>query len=710
MQKNAIRRAEVRAEEVPIPCCTDNTVVIANRHSLISAGTETTAVGSTKGDMIKKALRDRDIRQSVVDMVVQDGIKKTNDRVQFEMTKWTPLGYSGAGIAIEVGKEVEGIAPGDVVAYGGEHHAEYVRAPKNLCVKAPEGVSSREAAFVTVGSIALQAVRRAEIQVGDTVAVIGLGLVGQLVTQLLDASGARVFGSDALESRLEIGKKSGLEEAVHASQDFVDLVKRRTGGVGVDRVIICVGNITHAILQQAVSMCRERGRLVVVGGGTLDVPRDEFYMKELDLMISRSYGPGRYDKRYEEHGIDYPISFVRWTENRNMQELIRLIDAGKIDMKSLITHEFGIDQAAQGYDLLMNSPGECLGILIKYDSSTKPIRQPIINERVCIRPAASANPRVGVIGCGAFAQQFHLPNLKSSDRLSFHTLAASTAQSAKEMGLRFGAANCTTDTRALIEDPEVEAVMVFTRDKSHPQLCADALRAGKHVFCEKPLTTSMEECEMLSAAAATGDLVCMTGFNRRFAPMMQQTQEIVSNMPGPRLIHFRVNAGSLPDNDWVSDPVHSEGRIVGEACHFIDLFRWLTKSEPTKILASQLGECASSHKLENLAATIEFENGSVANLIYTSVGSKLVGKERMELFCDGTTITMDDYQELIIRGATRLDQRNRRPDKGHDAEFSHFVDAITGKEPPMITAFDGIQATRACLAIIESARTGHRID
>lgn len=710
MQKNALRSAEVRTEDVPIPCCTDGTIVIANRHSLISAGTETTAVGSTKGDMIKKALGDADIRQAVVDMVVQDGVGKTKERVHFEMSKWTPLGYSGAGIAIEVGSQVKGIKPGDIVAYGGENHAEYVRAAKNLCVCVPEGVTTQEAAFVTVGSIAMQAVRRSEVQVGDTVVVIGLGLIGQLVTQLLNASGARVFGSDMLDSRLQLGKQLGLENAISASDDVIGAINRVTQGVGVDRVIVCAGS-SPTILKQACIMLRERGRLVVVGGGSLDVPRSEFYMKELDLMISRSYGPGRYDRNYEEHGTDYPIGYVRWTENRNMQEFVRLIGTGRLDMKPLITHEFPVDQAGEGYGQLMTDPASSLGVLIEYEGSVTPRRVPISINSNQVRPSETERPNIAVIGCGAFAQQFHLPNIKAANkRVNFHTLAASTAQSSKEMGKRYGANNCTTDTGQLIENPEIDAVMVFTRDKTHAALCTAALLADKHVFCEKPLVTSLEECEILTNAATTSDRVCMTGFNRRFAPMMQRVKHVISPLCGPKMMHFRVNGGHLSPTSWVFDPKHSAGRIIGEACHFVDLFRWLSESEPVKVSAHLLGECQPTHQIQDFSAVIEFADGSIGNLVYTSVGSKPLGKERLEVFCDGTGAVVDDYKNLTIRGAAKVDEKVRRVDKGHNEEFEHFLAAVTGKVQPLITHVDGVQAAMVCLAILESARLGSAIE
>ena len=705
MQKNALRSATVGAEDVPVPCCTAGSVLIANRHSLISAGTETSAVGSSKRDMVVKALRDPGIRQSVLDMFVQDGVRKTAERVQYEMTKWTPLGYSGAGVAVEVGRDVQGIRPGDAVAYGGQGHAQFIRASRNLCVPVPEGVSTPEAAFVAVGSIALQAVRRAEVQVGDTVAVLGLGLVGQLVSQLLAAAGARVIGTDILAGRLETARKLGMEIGFLASEDAAKQVLHYTDNVGADRVVICAAG-GNQVIQQAVSMARERGRIVVVGGAKLDVPRNEFYMKELDLVISRSYGPGRYDAQYEEHGIDYPIGFVRWTERRNMQEFLRLVQTGRVDVKSLVTHQFDVAEADRGYDLLMNRASDCLAVVLQYDETDLPVRREMPATNGHVRSVRHAPANIAVIGCGSFARQFHLPNVKQNDRLNLHTLVAQTAQSAKEMAKRYGAKTCTTDVDEAIHNPAIDAVMIFTRDKTHAELAARALRAGKHVLCEKPLTTSLEECQMLRDAAAGSECVCMTGFNRRFAPMLQKAKEVLDTTSGPKLIHYRVNAGAASPNSWIYDRAHSEGRIIGEACHFVDLFRWMIGCEPCRVTAAALGECPASNRLDNVTATIEFEDRSLATLIYTSQGSPELGKERLEAFCDGTAVTMDDFRRLTIGGAQRIDQRQRRADKGHNDEMEHFADVISGKAVPLITVEDGLRATAVCLAIIESARQG----
>ena len=704
MQKNMMRSAKVRAEDVPAPRCGASSVVIANRHSLISAGTESTAVRSSKRDMVVKAIREPDIRQSVVEMLVDGGVRRTADRVHYEMTKWTALGYSGAGLAIEVGCEIDGIKPGDLVAYGGQGHAEIIRAPKNLCVRVPDGVSTREAAFVALGSIALQAVRRANVQVGETVAVLGLGLVGQLVSQLLHASGARVIGSDVIAKRLELAGQLGLEQGFAANDGLPQAVRQYTDGVGVDRVLLCASTSSRAVIEQAVEMARDRGRIVVVGRVNLDIPHEPFYMKELDLVISRSYGPGRYDRDYEEHGIDYPIGYIRWTEKRNMAEFLRLIQAGKVDVKSLITHEFLIGQAAEGYDSLISRPAESLAVLLKYDEGAANNRAelPLSNGTPALAPAKSGN--VAVIGCGAFARQFHLPNLKKNGDLRLHTLVASSAQSAKEMAVRYGAVQCATDPSHAIEDPEIDAVMIFTRDKTHASLAAEALHAGKHVFCEKPLGISLEDCELLLDAAQSANAICMTGFNRRFAPLICQAKDVLDTCHGPKMIHYRVNAGAMAKDEWVYDPEHAAGRIVGEACHFVDLFRYLIGAEPVSVSAHCLGPCPSATRLEDVTATFEFSDESTATLQYTAKGSSLLGKERLEVFCDGTAIMIDDFKRLTIRGKLRVDVKHRRPDKGHAAELEHFADVLMGRTQPLITLQDGIVATMCCLKLIDSAR------
>jgi predicted dehydrogenase/NADPH:quinone reductase-like Zn-dependent oxidoreductase len=701
MQKRSLRAAVVAAEEVPAPRCGSSNVLIANQYSLISAGTETTAVGSTKRDMVTKALKDPDIRQSVIDMVLQDGVQKTADRVKFEFNKWTPLGYSGAGIALEVGEQIQGIRPGDLVAYAGE--PEVVRGRKRLSIPVPAGVSAKEAAFVALGSIALQAVRRAEPQVGETIAVLGLGLVGQLVAQLLAAAGARVVGSDFHESRMNLATNLGIERTFHAGDSFVEQVKQYTHGIGVDRVMICAAGKSNAPIEQAVKIARDRGRIVVVGLVGMDVPGQEFYMKELDLVISRSYGPGRYDPNFEDAGEDYPLSYVRWTEERNMSEFLRMVAAKKVKVDSLISHEYNIDQASDAYSLIMESPNQTLAVMLKYAEVPNVIQRTTTAAKSSLGDS-SGKKQIAVIGCGSFARQFHLPNIKANSALHFKRLVTSTGQSSQEMGLRYGAAEAGTDVAELWQDRELDAVFIFTRDRSHARLACDALQAGKHVFCEKPLACSEEDCEELERISENTDKVCFTGFNRRFAPMMVRVKQTLDQLQGPKMLHFRVNAGKLPRDNWVYDPRHAAGRIVGEACHFIDLLCWLVGSDPVSITATSMGSGATVTELEDLSAQFLFLDGSVGSILYTAVGSPYIGKERLEVFGQGTSIVMDDYRQLTIRGRDRVDLRARKVDKGHAAELQHFVDVINGRCASSVTARDGILATRLALAAIKSAR------
>ncbi len=711
MKKKIKRRASLSTEEVPVPKCSSGTVLLANRHSLISAGTETAAVKRDKKDMVVKALTDPEIRQTLKDMLFQDGIKKTADRVQFEMTKWTPLGYSGAGIVVEVGRDIEGIQEGDIVAYAGEGHSEYIRASKNLCVRIPNGVTTQEAAFVALGSIAMQGIRRAEIQIGETVALIGLGLVGQLANQLLISSGGRVLAIDMMEERIKLAKSLGAEEGFTPSDQLPKEIMRYTGGKGVDHVVICASTTSNSVINQAVEMCRERGRITVVGAIGLDVPHEKFYYKELELRISRSYGPGRYDPQYEQHGIDYPLGYVRWTEKRNMEEFLRLIQSKQVDVNPLITNDFSLNDVDKAYDLLITKPNECLAILLKYDEiPDPPSRNIVIGTPTSTIKTKNGPANIAVVGCGYFARQFHLPYVKDSSDLCLSTLVTSSSQNAKEMGAYYGASSCSTDWREALKDDQLDAVMVFTRDNSHASITTEFLKAGKHVFCEKPLTTTYEECAEIVQAVENRNTLCMVGFNRRFAPLMVPIKETLSECKGRRVIHYRVNAGPLPKDNWVFDPHYAAGRVIGEVCHFTDLFYYLLDCEPISVFTQSMGEIPSINGLEDISACFKFSDGSIANLIYTALGTTSYAKERLEIFTDGSTLVLDDYKEVTIRGKKYFDTQNKKMDKGHTAELEHFSNAIRGKEPLTITHRDGIRGTVCCLKIFESAKTGEPVD
>lgn len=450
----------------------------------------------------------------------------------------------------------------------------------------------------------------------------------------------------------------------------------------------------------------------------LDVPCEDFYRKELDLVTSRSYGPGRYDPQYEQHGIDYPIGYVRWTEQRNMAEFLRLIQAKKVNVESLITHEFDVKESSLAYEALTTEPDKCLAIVLRYeheDRNSAPARAIQLKPASATESGSRKHNREGtlgvaVVGCGAFARQFHLPNIQSAHDLKLQTVVASSGQSAKETAARYGAANCTTDYQTVLADTSVDAVAIFTRDNSHAPMALAALEAGKHVFCEKPLATSYEQCDQLADALHSSDRMCMVGFNRRFAPLSLQLKQTLDQCSGPRQVHYRINAGALPTDHWVYDPQFAAGRIVGEVCHFIDLVQWLIGAKPVAVTATSLGRARSLCELEDVSATFEFSDGSIGTVLYTAAGSTSLGKERIEVFADGTAAALDDFQRLTIRGTKRVDLKNRRGDKGHDAEMKHFAAAALGKETPQITHLDGIRGTICCLKLYDSVKTKRRVE
>jgi predicted dehydrogenase/threonine dehydrogenase-like Zn-dependent dehydrogenase len=711
MRKNLLQRATLSTEAVPAPRCDDGSALLANRYSLISAGTETTAVRSNVRDMIVKAVTTPDIRDQVKDMIVSDGLWKTFERVGYETGKWTPLGYSGAGIALEVGREITGVNVGDLVAYGGQAHAEFIRVPKNLCVKVPEGLTAREACFVAVGSIALQAVRKAEIQVGETVAVIGLGLVGQLVSQIARVAGARVIGGDLLPQRLALARALGIEQAFEAGAQLPKAVLRYTDDVGVDRVIICASTASNAVIEQAVDMARDRGRIVIVGAVGLDVPHLAFYHKELELVISRSYGPGRYDPAYEEHGNDYPLAYVRWTERRNMEEFLRLVQSKQVDVSRLITDEFDLPAADKAYAALIERPNDCLAIVLRYDENhDAPVRRVGIREPLRVEHR-STQPGIAVIGCGAFARQFHLPNLKKNRAVTFRALVTSSGQSAKEIGTRYGAQYCSTDWREVIRDSTIDAVMVLTRDKAHAPMTLAALEAGKHVFCEKPLATTYDECMDIVRAAERSKLLCTVGFNRRFAPLVLRAKDALKGRTKPCMVTYRINAGPLPRHYWVYDSAYGAGRVIGEVCHFIDLMCYFLESDPVAVKAHAVLDTASLADVEDVTATFAFADGSLGTVVYTALGNSAAGKERLEVFSDGRVVILDDFESLSILGAgARIHVRDKSRDKGHAAELEHFVRALRGEEALTVTHHDGVRATICCLKVLESLKSGERAE
>lgn len=706
MKQVLVSGGAVRLEDVPAPLVEPGTVLIQMDHSCISIGTEMAGVKSTGLSLWKRALQQPQHVKKVVDMVLADGLTATRRLVQERLSIELPTGYSGAGVVIEVGAGVEEFAVGDRVACAGAQcafHAEIVRVPKNLVVHIPDNVGFDAASSVALGAIALQGVRRAQPTLGETFVVIGLGILGQLTVQLLRANGCRVIGVDLDRSRIALAARHGMNWGVHPDDtDDVRQVARLTGGAGADGVIVTAASPSDAIVSAAFRMCRKKARVVLVGDVGLDLQRADFYVKELDFLISTSYGPGRYDAQYEEGGLDYPLAYVRWTEGRNMAEYLRLIADGALDLKPLITAVHPIDAVETAYRSLQGGAEKPLMVLLSY-----PPRLTSAPHRVALAPAvapvAGAVIRVGLIGAGGFAKGMHLPNLAELQaEFRLRAVASRTGHNATATGKRFGADYAATDYREVLADRDIDAVIVATRHDSHGRIALEALRAGKHVLLEKPLALTEDELRAIEDFYANGkgpQPVLLTGFNRRFSPYAQRIAARVAARSNPMILNYRMNAGYIPLDHWVHGP-EGGGRNRGEACHIYDLFTFLTNAEVRDVQARAIvpatGYYAAS---DNFVATLSFADGSLATLTYTALGATEYPKERLDVFVDGTVISLDDYRSLTVAGGKEKPLATRAADKGQKEELLAFAGAIKGSAEWPIPLWQQLQATRISFAV-----------
>lgn len=710
MKQVLVSGGAVRLENVPAPMVEPGNVLIQMDHSCISIGTEMSGVKSTGLPLWKRAMRQPQHVKKVVDMVLADGLSATRRLVQERLSIELPTGYSGAGVVIEVGEGVAEFAPGDRVACAGAqcaYHAEIVRVPKNLVVPIPEKVGIDEASSVALGAIALQGVRRAQPTLGETFVVIGLGILGQLTVQLLRANGCRVIGVDLDRSRIALAARHGMNWGVHPDDvDDVLQVARLTGGAGADGVIVTAASPSDAIVSAAFSMCRKKARVVLVGDVGLDLQRADFYVKELDFLISTSYGPGRYDAHYEEGGLDYPLAYVRWTEGRNMAEYLRLIADGALNVKPLIAAVYPIDEVDTAYRSLQGGTDKPLMVLLSY-----PPRSSAAPHRVSLAPAvvpavacvASEVIRVGLIGAGGFAKGMHLPNLaelRSEFRL--RAVASRTGHNATATGKRYGADYATTDYRELLADQDIDAVIVTTRHDSHGRIALEALRAGKHVLLEKPLALTEEELRQIEdfyANAKGPQPVLLTGFNRRFSSYAQRIAARVAGRSNPMILNYRMNAGYIPLDHWVHGP-EGGGRNRGEACHIYDLFTFLANAEVREVQARAIVPATNYYGAsDNFVTIVTFADGSVATLTYTALGATDYPKEQLEVFVDGTVIALDDYRSLTVAGGKEKPLATRAADKGQKEELMAFARAIKGSTGWPIPLWQQLQATRISFAV-----------
>lgn len=710
MKQVLVRRGQAVVERVPAPAAEAGTVLVRVDHSCISIGTEMSGVRSSGRPLWKRALDQPEQVRRVAGMVAQQGVRATADAVRGKLDAGTATGYSAAGTVVEAGAGVDDLPPGTRVAVAGAqyaHHAEVVRVPRNLAVPVPDGVSLADASTVTLGAIALQGVRRASPTLGETFVVIGLGILGQLTAQLLAANGCRVIGTDLDRGRIRTALELGMHLGVHPEDGAEpDQVSRLTDGVGADGVIITAATPSDAVMSTAFRMCRRKGRVVLVGDVGLALNREDFYRNELDFLISTSYGPGRYDERYEEHGLDYPVGYVRWTENRNMREYLRLVAEGKVRVAPLVAATYPVDQAGEAYAGLAGAE-KPLMVLLSYPSAAgeDPLARRVANPRAAPSPG-SGRVRLALVGAGGFARGMHLPNLKALDDLyQLRAVVSRTGHNAAGTAAQFGAEYSATDYAEVLADPQVDAVLLATRHDLHAPMLLQALRAGKHVLVEKPLALTAAETEEVrafyAAAPAQGAPVLLTGFNRRFSPFAARAAELLAGRSSPLLMQYRMNAGYIPLDHWVHGP-EGGGRNRGEACHIYDLFTFLCGARVASVQAAPVRPATGHYSpRDNFVATISFTDGSVGTLVYTALGASDLPKERMEVFADGKVLVLDDYLRLTVHGARAKGVELKAQDKGQKEELRAFAAAVLGGGAWPIPLWQQLQATEIALEVEE---------
>ena len=701
----SFKTGELGLFDVPAPVCQENGALVQTTVSLVSAGTEKMLVDFAKKSMLAKAKDRPDLVKQVVDKMKKEGVRNTLDKVFTKLDSPIPLGYSMAGRVIEVGANISGVNIGDRVACGGAgyaNHAEINYVPKNLMVRIPDGVDDIDAAFVTVGAIALQGVRQTEPKLGEKVAVIGLGLLGQLTIQLLKANGCKVIGSDIDPDKMALAKKLGADEVCHAS-DLIAKANAFSNGYGVDAVIIAASTSSNQPIIDAADISRMRGRVVLVGMVGMDVPRNTYYKKELDLRLSMAYGPGRYDHEYEEKGNDYPYDLVRWTEQRNFEAFLGLIEEGKITPKELITHSYDFNDAMTAYDLLEGKIQEkYLGIVLTYKNIINLDEHKIVQRNSKVLSSDKIN--VGLIGAGNFTKSVILPNMAKIGGYELVGLCTATGVSAEGTGKKYDFKYITTDSDEIFKNTEINSVFVTTRHNDHASKVLKAIENQKHCFVEKPLCIYEEELEAINEAY-NGKSILQVGFNRRFAPMVETMK---NKLNGQIAINYRVNAGVIPKEVWIQDRSIGGGRIIGEVCHFIDTCSYLISSNVVSVYAATVQKNDQSIPNEdNVNIVLNYANGSTATISYFAYGDNSMPKEQIEAFGNGISMQLNDFRELTIySGVKAKKEKSANQDKGFINEFKAFK--VSVESGVSAISFDSIyNTTKTTFKILDSIRSGN---
>jgi predicted dehydrogenase/threonine dehydrogenase-like Zn-dependent dehydrogenase len=709
-----ISNGETLVVDVPIPQIQAQMALVRTQASLVSAGTERMLVEFGEKSLLGKAFSRPDLVRQVVDKARREGVLSTFEAAINRLDQPMPLGYSSSGVIENLGEGLQGYKVGDKVACAGGGyavHAEYALVPRNLLALLPEQVDFESAAFTTLGTIALHGFRLSQAQLGESVGVIGLGLLGQLVVMIANAAGCQVFGVDLDENRVKLAIQFGANAvqrsyAIEAAQAF-------SHGRGLDNILICADTSADDPVELAGEIARDRGHVVAIGAVGLTLPRKIYYTKELSFINSRSYGPGRYDPAYEEAGQDYPISYVRWSEGRNLEAFVKLLADQRVNVKPLITHRFPIEEAPAAYELITGKSNQSfLGVLLTYPDAKvnsivpQPVNQPI---KKIVLPITGVNKvRLGVLGAGNFANAVMLPTLKKIPSIELVSITSGSGFHAQIASKKYQFKYTALSENEILNDPQVNTVSILTRHNLHSEQVIRALRAGKHVFCEKPLAITPVQLSQIKQELLGGDVstLLMVGFNRRFSPMARRLFDLINSHREPLVATYRINAGNIPLTHWVQDSAQGGGRIIGETCHFIDFLTFLVGTLPTQVTSYSLPD-DDRYNEDNVAMTFNFPDGSIGSIFYLANGDKSFPKERIEIFSGGIAAVLDDFRslEVVSHGKRQFVRSSLRQDKGHRAEWEAFSQAIIAGGPPPIPYDQLIGVTAATFAAVTSIRS-----
>ncbi|MES2794780.1 MAG: bi-domain-containing oxidoreductase [Bacteroidota bacterium] len=694
----SFKTGETILDEIPAPLVRKGQILVKTSHSLVSLGTEKMLVEFGKSNLLSKARQQPDKVKQVLDKIQSEGLIPTLEAVFNKLEQPLPLGYCNVGTVLEVGEGVVGFQIGDRVASNGQH-AEFVTVPQNLAVKIPENVSNEEATFTVIASIGLQGIRLLNPTIGETVVVYGLGLIGLLTAELLIANGCQVIGIELDPSKIEIAKQKGIHTINPSNGIEVSTqVMALTNQIGADGVIITASNKTDEIISQSAKMSRKRGRIILVGVIGLNISRAEFYEKELTFQVSCSYGPGRYDEAYEQKGIDYPLPFVRWTEKRNFETILQAISTGKLNVKPLITEIVDLADYQNIYGNMGKSGA--IASILKYSELSLPNRQVVLKEH----SFEGSKGVIGIIGAGNFTKMTLLPAL-SKTKAILKTIASAGGVTGTALAKKYSFVNSSTDSSEILKDKDIDLVMITTRHNQHAQLVVEALKNGKNVFVEKPLALNREELESIKKAFNDSGKRISVGFNRRFSPHAIQIKKLLGNNPEPFNIIATMNAGYIPENVWIHDSAIGGGRIIGEACHFIDLITYLSGSLVDSVCMNAMGVNPKANT-DNASILLKYKNGTNAVINYFSNGSKAYSKERLELYFHEKTIIMDNFRKTEAFGIKGFSALKTSLDKGHTHQFNKLLETTIAGGNAIIPFNEIYNTTLASFAAIESLKTG----